>query len=316
MKKFYPHSINPKVPHSIGLFRKIDKGLPNKLTLLPIIAGPLVLSNLPVKEYEEVLNNKFPGPSINRSSHDLAIYRGQDLVNKGYLDKNIKDLFEEIENLPIEEFIKVSYDKLSKSMGILNPPPLEIVEREPYRAGSYRVRNSCILINKNCEGGKRRILECIRHELEHFMQYLLIYSVFGKERLEELILNRGLKIAPLSRPCSIEIFGKPFVDLSKEEIENWKAKEKEKMDFTYYEKNKHLYKTVTKNSEQYKKALLYAEGEKNYIHTALLRYETDLVVREYLLSQYENNLSEVYANKAKDKIHRLYEYHQAMMSSQ
>lgn len=185
-----------------------------------------------------------------------------ELTQQGKIEQKYLDLFKDIEHLSGEDFTKAAYGKIAQIMRYENSVPELVIKRTG--SGGKTTSHQIVIDLKSCDT-KEKQLGVIRHELEHFRQYDLIYRAFGKDTfLNAKIMPSITKLKYNSDFCKKIFNGKVYTELSKAEISNYLKKVKANISTEKFEQLLKENGKIKVNSTEYKEAEKYLEAAENY----------------------------------------------------
>ena len=136
------------------------------------------------------------------------------LVTQGVLKKEYAEIFKSNINKEGVNFIESCYNDLAKSMGYKKYPDLAFVDF--WSSSAFNPKT--IKISLSAFPEKSLQIKVLRHELEHFRQEELVYRVFGEEKYINAKIEPFLQKLKINEDFCKSKFGKPYSELTKNEI--------------------------------------------------------------------------------------------------
>ena len=230
---------------------------------------------------------------------ELTKVNGNQLVKAGIITPEEVLMFAQIHKLDGEEFIKKSYKLITKLMGYEDcAPELTLVNSEAkngYKSlGGFNYSSGKIDFNVLHPADKWQFqldtLKTLRHELQHFEQFITIARVkdLGVDAFCKANAKANLKKLRLDKEYCLKMYNKPFEKLNeKEMLENFYTDNLMRINFPFYVSGILKKGEIPQHSPEAKKAREYLKAIENYIHvdedsnTALMKeYEDNLLEKE------------------------------------
>ena len=183
----------------------------------------------------------------------------EELVSSGKVKQETVDMFVGLINDTKNTGIRNSYETMVRYMGLKVAPELKPLEEGTGAYGVYHPNFGDIKLPENANLGT------IFHELTHFNQFQKVYRAFGKEPMVEAQVEKLVSALKQNPKFAEKELGKPFKDATKEEIELFMKKQRDRINKEF---NEDFYKRVAEaNGEltpkDMEEAKTYLEAMKN-----------------------------------------------------
>lgn len=122
----------------------------------------------------------------------------KNLINEGRISTKEAEMFDELKGLDGDEFITKAYDLLSRDMGLVKVPKLNIGHDGHITVRGHSGKDITIYPDAFPQDNKKaEILDTLRHELEHYKQHLIVFLKKGdvaEQKAFEEQMNRRIAI--------------------------------------------------------------------------------------------------------------------------
>ena len=198
-----------------------------------------------------------------------------DICNFSHSDKTLDPNFLrnllklDSENISIlQKYTKIK-DKMLRAMGYNHPKNLKLIPFEDILDASFEVTQGRINISdKTMNMTTPMFIATLRHELEHFDQFVKIYKTMGVNAFQDALISIAKRLNPELNPYNINInFNKNFYEIMSKDVD-----------------------TTNFNAEKYYKAMYeytafsYAPSKAYKYYNNLLEKEAYVVERKILSS--------------------------------
>lgn len=209
----------------------------------------------------------------------------EELVSSGKVKQETVDMLMGLIKDSKKNSLKDSYEAIINYMGIKVAPELKPLAEGRGIGGVYHPNLGDIRLPENADLGT------ILHELTHFNQFQKVYRAFGKDAMVEAQVEKLVNALKQNPKYAEKELGKPFKDATKEEIEMFMEKERNRMNSEF---NEGFYKRVAEangelSSKELEEAKKYLEAMKNPNHNHSI-IEREAYSKEI---SFENELREI-----------------------
>lgn len=209
----------------------------------------------------------------------------EELVASGKIKQETLDLMMGLIKDTKSNGIKSSYEAMIKYMGIKVAPELAPLEGNGSAFGMYHPNIGDVRLPEDAKLGT------IFHELTHFLQFQKVYRAFGKDAMVEAQVEKMVRALEQNPKFAEKELGKPFKNATKEEIELFMKKERNRINSEF---NEEFYKRVADaNGEltpkELEEAKEYLEAMKNPNHNHTI-IEREAYSKEI---SFENEIKEI-----------------------